>query len=78
LLRENQNPLLFSNFQLAQRCGNVCPGTSGFHFFINVRDLALRIDVKSPTLGNGAAFMNDTVGFGNFLAGITQNRVIKV
>lgn len=59
-----------------QTCGDVGARGRGFHFLVDVKDLAVRADVIRPPKRKLTLRGDDPVGFRDPLFGIAQDRIV--
>lgn len=75
--RKERRLLLFWRAQLLQFQRDVGSVGSGLHLLVDVDDFSFVIDVVSPSTGKTAG-TKATECFGDFLVGVTQDRVVEV
>ena len=74
-----ENGLLLSvDLQLSKFLGDGCTVPGCRNFLVDVQDLSILTDVKSPPLGNESRAMDNAVFGSHFPTGVAQNGIVDL
>jgi hypothetical protein len=65
------------DLQLLQTSNGIRTGRCGFDLPINIKKLSVLSNVKRPALRDCASFVHHTVGLGDFLTWIAEDRIVN-